>query len=122
METIRVNFEKQFRKVFESETEKLSINPALVEISFTAHPELCLLRLGPPSGKNIIRMVVLALSGTFPVSNVEAWFRSCRFSYNIYYNKQTENVREDMLIGDVGTITEMAERLQTIIAEMPDDK
>lgn len=119
MEHIKVNVDKKFEQILEGEAAEFSIDWSLVDIKWVLYEELLLSDLRPPSGKYMVRMVVLGFKREIPVLDIDDWFRSYRFTYCIYYKKKhTETQKMDMLsVGAEGTIKEIAIKLRDIFRD-----
>ena len=114
MENTEIVSDRKFEQILREEATDYSIVWSLVDINWVLYEELLLSHLSPPVGK----MVVLGFKGKIPVSNIDDWFRSRRFTYCIYYkiaDTETENI-EKLRLGGEGTIKEMAIELKNIFS------
>ncbi len=116
MEKRKIDFDKIFEQILKEEAKGSSIDWSLVDINWVHYEELLLSHLSPPSGKKMVKMVVLGFRRDISVQDIEGWFRSHRFAYCIYYkitDTETENI-EKLMLGGEGTIKEMAIKLGEI--------
>ncbi len=117
MENITVIVDKKFEQLLKEELKEFSIEDwELIDIKWVLYEQLLLDHLRPPLGDKMVKMVVLGFRGEIPVSDIDDWFRSHRFTYAMYYKEARTNTKHmDMLnLGDEGTISDIAERLRNI--------
>lgn len=120
MENITVIVDKKFEELLKEELKEFSTEDwELVDIKWVLYEQLLLDHLRPPLREKMVKMVVLGFRGEIPVSDIDDWFRSHRFTYAMYYKEaRTKTKHMDMLnLGDEGTISDIAENLRGIFRE-----
>ena len=101
---MKVNFEKKFREILETESKGFDIDWQLVEIK-SIHYQLT--DLPEALDKYTVRMRVI--EDEIPDMDIDNWFRSHKFIYAMmskHVKTQLEDM--DMLTFDVGTIESIA--------------
>ena len=117
MENITVIVDEKFEQLLKEELKEFSTEEwELVDIKWVLYEQLLLDHLRPPLGEKMVKMVVLGFRGEIPVSDIDDWFRSHRFTYAMYYkDARTKTKHMDMLnFGDEGTISDIAVKLRDI--------
>ena len=117
MENIEVMVDKKFEQLLKEELKEFSTEDwELVDINWVLYEQLLLNQLRPPLGEKMVKMVVLGFRGEIPVSDIDDWFRSHRFTYAMYYKEtRTKTKHMDMHnLGDEGTISDIAEKLRDV--------